>query len=138
MPSSTTRCASRTIAKYTRFATKPHSIGLSFTTTGCLPQRVAASITVAIVASLVSGVTTISASFITGAGDAQCQPMTRSGRSVAAASAAIGKPDVFDARIVVRRRDPVEVAEHAHLQLEAFGHGFDHEVGRGGLVERRR
>ena len=50
--------------------------------------------------SLVSGVRTISASRITGAGDAQCQPITRSGRSVAAASAAIGKPDVFDARIV--------------------------------------
>ena len=50
MPSSTTRCASRTIAKYTRFATNPHCIGLSFTTIGCLPQRVAASVTVAIVA----------------------------------------------------------------------------------------
>ena len=37
---------------------------------------------------------------MTGAGDAQCQPMTRSGRSVAAASATIGSPDVFDARIV--------------------------------------
>ena len=37
---------------------------------------------------------------ITGAGDAQCQPMTRSARSVAAPSPAIEKPDVFDARIV--------------------------------------
>ena len=68
---------------------------------GSCRTRVATSVTVAIVSSLVAGVTTISASFITGAGDAQCQPITRSGRSVAAASAAIGRPDVFDARIVV-------------------------------------
>ena len=60
--------------------------------------------------------------------------MTRSGRSVAAASAAIGKPDVFDARIVSRRREPVEVAEHADLQLESFGNGFDDEIGRGGRL----
>ena len=55
--------------------------------------------TVAVVSSLVSGVTTISASFMTGAGEAQCQPITCAGRSVAAASAAIGNPDVFDAKI---------------------------------------
>ena len=33
-------------------------------------------------------------------GDAQCQPITSSGRSCAAAICPIGKPDVFDARIV--------------------------------------
>ena len=125
MPSSTTRCASAIIAKYTRFATKPHAIGLSFTTIGFLPHARATSVTVAIVSSLVVGVTTISASFITGAGDAQCQPITRSGRSVAAASAAIGNPDVFDARIVVGRRGAVEIAEHLDLQVEPFGHRLD-------------
>ena len=75
---------------------------------------------------------------MTGAGEAQCHPMTRSGRSVAAASAAIGSPDVFDARIVARRREPVELAEHADLQLEPLGDGFDDEIGRGRRFERRR
>ena len=75
---------------------------------------------------------------MTGAGDAQCQPMTRSGRSVAAASAVIGRPDVFDARIVSGARDAVEIAEHLDLQVEPFGNGFDDEIGCRGVVERRR
>src|SRR6478752_4416883 len=74
---------------------------MSLTTTGFLPQADASSRTVAIVSSDVARVRTISAKRITGAGDAQCQPITRSGRSVAAAIAAIEKPDVLDARIVV-------------------------------------
>ena len=75
---------------------------------------------------------------MTGAGDAQCQPITRSGRSVAAASAAIGRPDVFDARIVASGAIAVEVAEHLDLQVEAFGHRLDDEVGLRDIVERRR
>ena len=85
-----------------------------------------------IVSSDVLRVRTISAKRITGAGDAQCQPMTRSGRSVAAAIAAIEKPDVFDARIVAGGAAAVEVAEHADLQVEPFRDGFDHDVGRRG------
>ena len=45
-------------------------------------------------------VRTISARRITTGGDAQCHPITSSGREVTAASWPIGNPDVFDARIV--------------------------------------
>ena len=44
---------------------------------------------------------------------------------------------MFDARIVVGRRDAVEIAEHLDLQVESFGYGLDHEVGRGGFLEGR-
>ena len=44
MPSSTTRLASRIIAKYTRFATKPQLVGVSFTTIGFLPHFVASGL----------------------------------------------------------------------------------------------
>ena len=72
-----------------RFATKPHTMGWSRTTTGDFPQREATSQTVSRVASEVSVVMTISAKRITWGGEAQCQPITREGRSVAAANAAI-------------------------------------------------
>ena len=75
-------------------------MGWSLTTTGCLPAPLAKPTTVATVASEVSADRTISARRMTGAGDAQCQPMTRSGRSVAAARAEIGNPLKLDARIV--------------------------------------
>jgi uncharacterized protein YcaQ len=74
-------------------------------------------------------VATISASFITGGGDAQCQPITRSGRSVAAASAAIGKPEVLEAR--------VELAEDADLLVESLGHALHDEIRGRGHLERR-
>ena len=67
---------------------------------GSCPRRRARRTTVATVASDVSGPRTISARRITGAGEAQCHPMTWSGRWVTAAIAAIGKPDEFDAKIV--------------------------------------
>ena len=69
-------------------------------TTGFFPHAVASSTIVAAVASLVSGPRTISARRITAGGDAQCQPITSSGRLVAPAICPIGNPDVFDARIV--------------------------------------
>ena len=69
-------------------------------TTGFLPHAVASSTIVAAVASLVLGPRTISARRITAGGDAQCQPITSSGRCVTAAIWPIGKPEVFDARIV--------------------------------------
>src|SRR5262245_30581988 len=98
-PSSTTRAASRNIAPYTRFATKPQLIGWSFTTIGFLPQRRATASTRLATSGAVAGATTISAKRITYAGEAQCQPITRSGRPVAPASATIGNPEVSDARI---------------------------------------
>src|SRR6266511_897736 len=89
------------MAKYTRLVTKHHAIAVSLTTTGFLSQRAATSRTALTVSSLVSRVVMISARRMTTGGDAQCQPITRSGRSVDAASAAIGKPEVFEARMVV-------------------------------------
>jgi hypothetical protein len=41
---------------------------------------------------------TTSTSFITGTGEKKCNPSTRSARSVAAASSAIGIDEVFEAR----------------------------------------
>ena len=100
MPSSTTLFASWIMAPYTRLATKPQALVVSWMTTGFLPHAVATSMTVSAVASLVTVVRMISASRITTGGDAQCHPMTSSGRVVTSAIWEMGKPEVFDARIV--------------------------------------
>ena len=73
---------------------------MSFTTTGFFPAAAANRTTVSTVSDDVNGPLTISASFITGAGEAQCQPTIRSGLSVAAPRAAIENPEELLAKIV--------------------------------------
>ena len=73
---------------------------LSLITTGFLPADFARERTVSTVSTEVSLPFTISANFITGAGEAQCHPINRSGLSVAAAIAEIGKPLEFEAKII--------------------------------------
>src|ERR1700694_1027313 len=89
------------MAKKTRDETYPHARGWSRMTSGFLPHFRASATIVSMVVGDASGCTTISARGITGAGDAQCHTITRSGLSVAAAMGATGKPELLVARIAL-------------------------------------
>ena len=90
--------ASLIIGMSTRFETNPAA---SLTSTGVLPRSSASRRTVSYVSSLVASPRTTSTSFITGTGLKKCIPITRSGRSVAAAIWVIEMDDVFDARMAL-------------------------------------
>ena len=49
--------------------------------------------------------------------------------------AATGNPLEFDARIVARRRSPIEVPEQPNLQIEPLRYRLNHEVSRGHHVQ---
>ena len=136
MPSSTTRLASRIMAKYTRFATKPQLVGASFTTIGFLAHL---------------------RGQVLDRGDGLLARLRRAddlgeahhrrGRRPVPAHDPVGavggggERGDREARCVRRedrgrRRDAVEVAEHAHLHLDALGDRLDHDVDVGGVVER--
>jgi len=80
-----------------RFTRKP---GLSRTTTGHLPSRLACATTAATVASLVAGPRTTSTSVIRRTGLKKCIPQNRAGSARPAASRAIGLVEVLVAMIV--------------------------------------
>ena len=80
---------------------------------------------------------TISARRITTGGDAQCHPITSSGRAGHLRELADREARRVRRQDRVRGRGGVEVAEHLLLELELLGHRFDDEVDVGGVVERR-
>jgi len=75
---------------------------------------------------------------MTGTGEKKCIPSTRSGRSVAAASRAIGIEEVLGRQRHARGHQPVEIAEDVRLDLRVLVDGLDHELRTAHGLELRR
>ena len=74
---------------------------------------------------------------MTGGGLKKCMPITRSGRSVAAPSVAIGIDDVFEASTTSGFVISSSAAERLELGLGILGGRLDHEVDVGEGARRR-